>query len=64
MDEYYAKQNKSDGKRQEPYDFIHMWDIKQKATNEQVKQQNKLIDIEDRMVVTKGEQGWGGGRRG
>ena len=30
------KQNKSDGKSQEPYDFTHMWDIKLK-TNEQTR---------------------------
>lgn len=36
--EYHAKQNKSDGKEQEPYDFTHMWYIKQKATSEQIKQ--------------------------
>ena len=33
--EYHAKWNKSDSKGQEPYDFTHMRDIKQKATNEQ-----------------------------
>ena len=27
----------SDGKGQEVYDFIHMWDMKQKATKEQTK---------------------------
>ena len=32
--EYHAKQNKSDRKSQEPHDFIHMWDIKLKTTNE------------------------------
>lgn len=31
--EYYAKRNRSDRKGQEPYDFTHMGDIKQKATN-------------------------------
>ena len=30
------KQNKLDGKSQEPYDFTHMWDIKLK-TNEQTR---------------------------
>lgn len=50
--EYDAKWNKSDEKGQEPYDFIHMWYIKQKTTN-------KLIDTENSMVVTRGESGWG-----
>ena len=33
-----------------------MWAIKQKATNEQTKQ--KLIDTDNRMVVTRGKGGW------
>ena len=28
---YYAKPNKSVGERQIPYDFIHMWNLKNKA---------------------------------
>ena len=35
------RQNKSDGKIQEPYDFTHIWDIKLKAANEQMRQQTK-----------------------
>lgn len=26
--------SESDGKKQEPYDFTHKWNIKQKVTNE------------------------------
>lgn len=36
--------------------------MKQKSTNEQTKT-NKLIDLDNRMVVT-GEEGMGGGQRG
>ena len=36
--EYHAKWNKSDRKSQKPYDYTHMWDIKLKATNEQIRQ--------------------------
>ena len=32
--EYQGKQNKSDRKSQEPYDLIHVWDIKLKARSE------------------------------
>ena len=39
--DYHAKQNKSDRKSQEWYDFTHMWDIKPKAANEQIRQANK-----------------------
>ena len=35
-------------------------DIKQKAINEQTKQRNKLMDRDNRMVVTVGEEGRGG----
>ena len=35
--EYYAKWNKSDGERQIPYDFTHMWNLKIKPKNEQTK---------------------------
>ena len=39
--EYHAKWNKSDRKSQEPYDFTLMWDIKLKATNEQIRTETK-----------------------
>ena len=43
----------SDGRDQEPYDFSHMWDIKQKATNEQT----KLMDTDNSVVVSSREGG-------
>ena len=58
--EYHAKWNKSDGKKQEPHDFTHMWNVKQKATNEQ---KNKFIDIDNRILVTWREWGVEGGQR-
>ena len=48
--EYHAKHSKSDGKREESYDFTHRWVIKQKAANEQT---NKLTDTDNSMVVTR-----------
>ena len=53
--EYYAKRKKSDREGQEPYDFSHMWDVKQKATN-------KLTDAD--MVVAAAGTGAGRGCRG
>ena len=51
--EYHTKWNKSDGKGQKPYDFIHMWDIKQKATS-------KISDVNNSMVVAREKKGvWG-----
>ena len=38
--EHKPKQNKPDRKSQEPHDFTPMWDIKLKATNEQIRQTN------------------------
>lgn len=32
-----------------------MWDLKQEATNGQTKQTNKLVDIDNRKVVTRGK---------
>ena len=37
LESIMLKWNKSDGKKQEPYEFTHMWDIKQKSTNTQNK---------------------------
>ena len=39
--EYHAKENKSEVKSQEPYDFNNLAAIKQTATNEQTRQTNK-----------------------
>ena len=47
-------------KKQEQYDFTYMYDIKQKATNEQIKQINKFIGANNSIVLSKGE-GIGGG---
>ena len=43
-----VKQNKPGRERQTPYDFTHMWNI------------NKLMDLENNLVVTKGKgrEGW------
>ena len=53
----YAKWNKLDRKKQIPYDFTYMWNLKNK-TNEQTKQKrNRLIDTENKLVVARGEEG-------
>jgi len=39
--EYNAKQNKSIRDRQRPYDFTHMWNLRDK-TNEQTKKKHTL----------------------
>lgn len=54
--EYDAKWNNSDGKEQKPHDFTSIWNIKQKATNQQTK---NPIDTGNNMVATRGERSWG-----
>ena len=41
-------------KDQTPYDFTHMWNLKNKQMNKQNK--NKLIDKENRLGVTRGKR--------
>lgn len=40
-----------------------MWNVKQKATNEETKQRKQQTDTDNGIVVTRGK-GWGGGQRG
>ena len=59
---YYAKWNKSVSERQIPYDFTHMWNLLNK-TNEQnggkkrerIITRNRLLTIENKLIVTRGE---------
>lgn len=60
---YYAKWNKSDRKGQKLYDLTHVeYKTKKEPTNKQNK--NRLIDTDNRMVVTRGEREWDGGQNG
>ena len=47
----WNKWNKSDGIGQELFDFTNVWNVKQKATNQQTK---KSIDMGNSMVATRG----------
>ena len=50
--EYYGQWNKSVRKRQIPYDFIYMWNLKNYT--------NKIETvIESRLMVARGEGIWG-----
>ena len=51
-----AKCKMSDKERQ-MYNFISMWNLKN-ITKEQTKQK-ELTDMENRLIVTRGEEGWG-----
>ena len=52
--------NKSDEEEQIPYDFTYMWNLKNKTKQNK----NKLIDTENRLLVTRREGGWGEGEMG
>ena len=59
MDEHwghYTKLNKSDRERQVVYDLCYMW----KSKKTKIKQQTKLIDTENRLVVIRNVGGEGG----
>ena len=53
---YYAKWNKSDGKRQMPYGFTHMRNIKNKITKPNIIEMS--IDTEKWLSRGKGHWGW------
>ena len=55
---YYANQNKSVRERQIPYDFTHIWNLRNKQMNisrnkkrERGKPRNRLLTIENTLVV-------------
>lgn len=56
---YFAKWNKSDWKRQIPYDFTPMWNLK-KQMNKQRKSRIRAINTENKLMVArgKGRGGW------
>ena len=54
--EYHTKWSKSDRERQMSYDITYMWNLKiwYKWTN--LQNRNRLTDIENKLMVTKGER--------
>ena len=54
--EYYAKRNKSVGERQIPYDFTHMQNLrnKTKGKEERDKPRNRLLTVENKLMVPRG----------
>ena len=63
------KRNKSVRQKQIPYDFTHMGNLRNK-TNEQRKKRerdkprNRLLTLENKLMVTRGEIGWGESQTG
>lgn len=53
--DYQIKWNKSEGERQMPYDITYMWNLKY-GTNEPIYRiENKLTNVENRLVVADRE---------
>ena len=55
--DYHTKQSKSERERQILYNITYMWNLKY-DTNEHIYETE--TDIGNRLVVAKGEGGWGG----
>ena len=47
-----------------PYDFTHMWNLKKKKTqmNKQTKNRIRPINTENKLMVSRGEEGRGMGK--
>ena len=57
--DYHTKWSKSDRKRQISHDITYMWSLKKWYKWTYLQNRNRLTDIENKLMVTKGER-WGG----
>ena len=65
--EYHAEWNKSVRERKMPYDFTHMWNLRNKTKGQrkrETNQANRLLTIDSKQMVTRGEVGGGLGETG
>ena len=58
--DYHTKCSKSDRERQISYDITYMWNLKKFYKQSYLQNRNRLTDIENKLMVPKGES-WGGG---
>ena len=56
--DYQTKWGKSDRERQISCDITYMWNLKKKIQMNFLQNRNRLIDFENKLMVTKGER-WG-----
>ena len=56
--DYHTKRSKSERERQIPYDIAYMWNLKY-DTNEFIYETETDSDTDNRLLVAKGEEGWG-----
>ena len=57
--DFDTKQIKSDRERQISYDIAYMWNLKKWCKWTYIQNRNRLTDIENKFMVTKGEGGEG-----
>ena len=60
MDEprdYHTKWSKSDRERQISYDITYLWNLKQWYKETYLQNRNRLTDVENKLMVTKGQSG-------
>ena len=60
--DYHPKWSKSERERQISYDIAYMWNLKKWYKRTHLQNRNRLIDIENKLMVTKGESLEGGRR--
>ena len=61
---YQTKWSKSEKERQIPYDFTYMWDLKKSYKWTYLQNRNRFTDIENKLVITKGQRDRGSGKLG
>ena len=52
--DYHTKWSKSDRERQMSYDITHMWNLKKWYKWTYLQNRNRLTDIKDKLIITKG----------
>ena len=60
--DYHTKQSKSERERQIliSYDITYMWNLKYYTNKFIYETETDFTDIENKLMITKGERGWGG----
>ena len=61
--DYHTKRSKSDRERQ-IYDITYMWNLKKWYKWTYLQNRNRLTDLENQILVTKGDSGGGGDKLG
>ena len=55
--DYHTKWSKSDKERQMSYDITYMWNLKKLYKWIYLQNRNRVTDVENKLMVTKGESG-------